>query len=492
MATFDKEIIRKYGSLEAFAKADGCFRIYESDTGYHTVRKSADEQSILDSPYLKNLRIVWEQGQHNVDNPKDEPHTSDTSNAANELTKSFKIITHLASTLGLGFLLLIFFTPLLLHETTDTAFQFIFAWLLSVCIIGGVIFIYYALAGGLQWDNRGLSIYRLVAYWYLSAIGPGFIFWGYWLLVRYIMARIYNVPFNVTKGSLIKRQIKEKRSSQVRATNRGTYTRQTPSRSNTQQVQGILVLANNPLGNAQELLKQIIDQERSKGYSIIPNIKMTVGVTQSVDDKVYLYTRLMLEFPNLSQDDIVNKTLMFPFQASDGNSGNYFIVYSKPFTSIDKAPAQKNTLETKPGPERTHSGLYEIGIVFDIDDLGGGFYGWEAYKIFFSSLDPKKLTSCTIFDGDTRETLAGSARQYCIVIQSHDSSQVNYVKETISQRSDKGLLMLEKRFLEGNITSQQSLVRAGEIDNEGNLNIKKGSMIGAGWVKGTAWTVKIN
>jgi len=82
---------------------------------------------------------------------------------------------------------------------------------------------------------------------------------------------------------------------------------------------------------------------------------MTVGVTQSADDKVYLYTRLMLEFPNLSKDDIVNKTLMFPFQASDGNSGNYFIVYSKPFTSIDKAPAQKNTLETKPGPEKAHS-----------------------------------------------------------------------------------------------------------------------------------------
>ena len=31
-----------------------------------------------------------------------------------------------------------------------------------------------------------------------------------------------------------------------------------------------------------------------------------------------------------------------------------------------------------------------VGILFDIDALGG-FYGYEAYRIFFSSLNPRLL-----------------------------------------------------------------------------------------------------
>ncbi len=59
MATFDKDIVKRYESFDEFAEADGCYKIYESDSNYHTVRKPADEQGILDSPYLDNLRLVW-------------------------------------------------------------------------------------------------------------------------------------------------------------------------------------------------------------------------------------------------------------------------------------------------------------------------------------------------------------------------------------------------------------------------------------------------
>ncbi len=60
MATFEKEIVKQYGSLEKFAQADGCYRIYESDTNYHVVRQPADEMGILTSPYVQNPRIVWQ------------------------------------------------------------------------------------------------------------------------------------------------------------------------------------------------------------------------------------------------------------------------------------------------------------------------------------------------------------------------------------------------------------------------------------------------
>jgi hypothetical protein len=127
--------------------------------------------------------------------------------------------------------------------------------------------------------------------------------------------------------------------------------------------------------------------------------------------------------------------------------------------------------------------------LFDIDELGGGFYGWKAYKILFNSLDPKRLTACTLFDGDTSETLAGRARLYCIAVQSLDASKTSYIKEILGQCGDKGLLAVERRFLEGSVTSRHPLVLAGEIDSSGNLVVKKGSMIGKGWVEGTAWTV---
>ena len=53
MATFEKEVVKSYGSLKKFAQVDGCFKIYESERNYHTVRKPADEQGILTSPYVR-------------------------------------------------------------------------------------------------------------------------------------------------------------------------------------------------------------------------------------------------------------------------------------------------------------------------------------------------------------------------------------------------------------------------------------------------------
>ena len=59
MATFEKSFIKEYGSFEKFAKEDDCYKIYESDNNYHSVRKPSDEEGILNSPYVKNPRLVW-------------------------------------------------------------------------------------------------------------------------------------------------------------------------------------------------------------------------------------------------------------------------------------------------------------------------------------------------------------------------------------------------------------------------------------------------
>jgi len=134
--------------------------------------------------------------------------------------------------------------------------------------------------------------------------------------------------------------------------------------------------------------------------------------------------------------------------------------------------------------------MFEIGILFNIDDLGGGFYGWKAFKIIFQNLDPQRLTGCIIYDGDTTETLAGEAKIYCIVFQTQMESQIKYIRDVFLKHNDKGLLPRDQRLLEGSLTDKEPLVLSGQIDSDGNLVVGIDSMIGEGWVTGTKWTVK--
>jgi hypothetical protein len=60
MATYEKEFVKSYESLEKFAQAVGALKIYESESNYHAVRRPADEDAILASPYIKDPRLVWE------------------------------------------------------------------------------------------------------------------------------------------------------------------------------------------------------------------------------------------------------------------------------------------------------------------------------------------------------------------------------------------------------------------------------------------------
>lgn len=105
----------------------------------------------------------------------------------------------------------------------------------------------------------------------------------------------------------------------------------------------------------------------------------------------------------------------------------------------------------------------EIGIVFSIDDLGGGAYGAEAFKIFYRNLDPVKMNSFNIFDGDTQQTLYGSDNNYCIAVQSYDPDVIKYVEETMSKATDKGLAPLNSRFIHGNVTQKEPLVFSAHV-----------------------------
>jgi hypothetical protein len=60
MATWSKEQVRQYPSPEEFAKKVQAYKIYESETGFHTVRYPHDDVAIRSSSSIRNLRLIWE------------------------------------------------------------------------------------------------------------------------------------------------------------------------------------------------------------------------------------------------------------------------------------------------------------------------------------------------------------------------------------------------------------------------------------------------
>jgi hypothetical protein len=133
--------------------------------------------------------------------------------------------------------------------------------------------------------------------------------------------------------------------------------------------------------------------------------------------------------------------------------------------------------------------LGEVGVLFDIDGLGGGYYRYSAFSVLFKRLDPMRLTGCTLLDGDTSETLARNANTYCVAFQFVDPAQAGYIREALRDCDDEGLLPTSSRFVEGAVTGRHPLVVAGRIDGAGRLVVREGAGIGEGWVKGTRWTV---
>lgn len=138
--------------------------------------------------------------------------------------------------------------------------------------------------------------------------------------------------------------------------------------------------------------------------------------------------------------------------------------------------------------EKTEGGSHVLGILFDIDALGGGYYMYAAYKILFRHLDPARLAGCSFKDGDTPETLARRARQYCVAVAGANASQVQYIKQTLAACGAPGLLPGDARFLAGDAVSRFPLVASGEVDSAGRMVVPGGG-IGSGWVKDTPWTV---
>jgi len=113
--------------------------------------------------------------------------------------------------------------------------------------------------------------------------------------------------------------------------------------------------------------------------------------------------------------------------------------------------------------------MAELGILFDIDELGGGSYGRSAYRILFRCLDRRALRGASFHDGDTWATLNSGARIYCIAIEAPSAAVISDIEKRLAAATDPGLCSPKSRFLRGDVVADEPLVFAGRVDKVGRL-----------------------
>lgn len=110
-----------------------------------------------------------------------------------------------------------------------------------------------------------------------------------------------------------------------------------------------------------------------------------------------------------------------------------------------------------------------LGVLFDIDGLDGGLYGYKAYKALFAAVDLRDLAGCALSDGDTRATLSGRKREYCIAVESSSAAQLDRVRQALLRSTAPGLLPPAARFITDAAVAREPLVLAAQVTTGGDL-----------------------
>lgn len=108
----------------------------------------------------------------------------------------------------------------------------------------------------------------------------------------------------------------------------------------------------------------------------------------------------------------------------------------------------------------------QIGILFDVQKLGSGFYGYTAFRIFFAVLPPRELAACGLYHGEVGR---GRNRSYCIAIECGNLSLLQRMRQAFAATHARGLLGPADRFLDEPALRDESLAPAARITPQGEL-----------------------
>ncbi len=113
--------------------------------------------------------------------------------------------------------------------------------------------------------------------------------------------------------------------------------------------------------------------------------------------------------------------------------------------------------------------LYELGILFNVDEFVESNHRIEAWKIFMRVCDPKRLTGSTLYEGETTDPLTQQEKAFCLAVQNLDQQVIDYVKAAFTHCDEPGLMPKGQRFLGRGVTLQFPLDIRARIDENGRF-----------------------
>ena len=110
-----------------------------------------------------------------------------------------------------------------------------------------------------------------------------------------------------------------------------------------------------------------------------------------------------------------------------------------------------------------------LGIRFNINNVGSGFYGIECWKVFWRAVDIQKLSGALLFDGDTDATLDRREYVYCITVQCNHQRVLDNIKVSLEKSTEFHKIAASPEFVQNNHVVGEPLVFSGEVDSNGNI-----------------------
>lgn len=125
----------------------------------------------------------------------------------------------------------------------------------------------------------------------------------------------------------------------------------------------------------------------------------------------------------------------------------------------------------------------QIGILFDAQKLGSGFYGYTAFRILFTVAPPRELAGCSLYHGEVGD---GRQRPYCIAIESEQPAVLNRLRQAFLNSMARGLMPHGQRFLEDVALHEEVLALAARVSSTGQIADCTSRWLQEAWQRATS------
>lgn len=129
--------------------------------------------------------------------------------------------------------------------------------------------------------------------------------------------------------------------------------------------------------------------------------------------------------------------------------------------------------------------MAQLGVLFDAQKLGSGFYGYTAFRILFTAVAPRDLAGCTLYHGEVGD---GRVRPYCIAIETDDPTVIARVRQALTGSMVRGLLPPPQRFLDGQDLQEEVLALAARITAAGEITQTQSRWLQEAWQRAQGQT----